>query len=76
MGPNKHCCYLRRGGLQHPGQGGENGDEQQGLSTVKIFLFAAKQVQQGPLQTDGVDILYQRRDQSWTASWLEQKPRG
>lgn len=49
------CAYLRRAGLQQPGQGGENRDEQEGLFAVKIFLFTTKQIQQGPLRKERVD---------------------
>lgn len=48
-GTEQVLLYLRRGGLQQLGQGGENRDEQEGLFAVKIFLFAAKQIQQGSL---------------------------
>lgn len=42
--------YLRGGGFQQLGQGGENRKEQEGFFAVKIFLFAAKQIQQGSLR--------------------------
>lgn len=55
QGLDKHGCYLSRGGLQQPGQGGEDREEQQGLFAAKIFLFTAQQVQQGPLQKEWMD---------------------
>lgn len=38
----KEGPYLRGGGLQQPGQAGEDADEEQGFLAVELLLLAAK----------------------------------
>lgn len=41
-GGGERGAHLRGGGLQQPGQAGEDADEEQGFFAVEVFLWAAE----------------------------------